>query len=196
MRCNRLIRIFPIILAFLEVFLLLFCGVLVRAENRPELLKPVSVPCEEPERPDLFEKDAADAVPKYTDEEARMLACVVQAELREGSLEQKRLIAEVVLNRVESGMFPDSILGVLTQKGQFSSIGNYYNTRYEPDEDTLSAVAAALGRTDDSAQGALYFYAPRYTGRETASWFENSLTFLFERREVVSGQVYLHRYFK
>lgn len=125
-----------------------------------------------------------------------MLVCVVRAEVQGGSRGHKRLIAEVVLNRVESNLFPDTISGVLTQKGQFPSIFNYYRTRYEPDSDTLLAVKTALERGKDSTGGALYFYAPRYTGENTAFWFEKELIFLFEREEGCFGQVYTHRFFK
>lgn len=196
MKQNKLFWIIPVVTVALEVLLMFACGVLAGTRNKPEVLKPVSVSSVESELLQSADKIGTSTVFWYTAEEEWMLACVVQAELREGSREQKVLVAEVVLNRVESDRFPNSIEEVLTQKGQFSSIGNYYSTHYEPDEDTLYAVETALGRTDDSAQGALYFYAPRYTDGETASWFENSLTFLFERREIVSGQVYLHRYFK
>jgi spore germination cell wall hydrolase CwlJ-like protein len=53
-----------------------------------------------------------------TEEEFIFISSVVEAESdRSESLEGRILIAETILNRVNSDLFPDTISGVLTQSG-------------------------------------------------------------------------------
>ena len=60
---------------------------------------------------------------RYTDEDIRILATTVYYEAG-GTTEQLReYVAQVVLNRVADSRFPDTIYGVVTQRGQYS--GNY-----------------------------------------------------------------------
>lgn len=125
----------------------------------------------------------------YTEDEQKMLEYIVQQEVRGASIEHKRIITQVVINRVKSELFPNSIREVILQRGQFSSVDNYYSHKYEPDADTKEAVRQVLqGECEDLTRGALYFYAPKWASSYSASYFENSLTFLFE----LEG----HRFFK
>lgn len=127
------------------------------------------------------EKAKARRACAFTDEEVTMMEYIIQQEVRGASLKHKRIIANVIVNRVNSDSFPDTVEGVLFQKGQFTSAQNYYNRKYPPDEDTKRAVQEVLNRRcEDLSQGALYFYAPRWTAEKTASWFENKLDYLFE----------------
>ncbi|MBR6790680.1 MAG: cell wall hydrolase [Oscillospiraceae bacterium] len=116
----------------------------------------------------------------YTYEEQRMMNWVVQQEVRGASVEHKRVIAQVIVNRVKDPAFPDTVTDVLTQKNQFSSIGNWYDRKFEPDRDTITAVRQVLTGEYADIHGALYFYAPRWASPSAAAWFENDLTFLFE----------------
>jgi N-acetylmuramoyl-L-alanine amidase len=53
------------------------------------------------------------------------ISSVVEAESdRSESLDGRILIAETILNRVESELFPDTVSEVLTQSGQFSTVVN------------------------------------------------------------------------
>lgn len=125
----------------------------------------------------------------YTAQEQQMMTWVVQQEVRGASLEHKRIIARVIVNRVLDSRFPDTVTGVLTQKGQFASIRNWQQRLYEPDADTRRAVWEVLtGRCQKDFGGALYFYAPRWASAGAANWFEGSLCFLFEKEG--------HRFFK
>jgi hypothetical protein len=56
------------------------------------------------------------------DEEQLCLAKAVYFEARSESLEGQLAVAEVVLNRARSGVYPPSICGVVTQHAQFSFI--------------------------------------------------------------------------
>lgn len=56
--------------------------------------------------------------------ELELLAQLVEAEAGNQSFEGKCLVVDVVLNRVESDIFPDTISGVIYQDGQFSVAHN------------------------------------------------------------------------
>ena len=92
------------------------------------------------------------------------------------------LVAGVVMNRVSSAAFPDSVTEVVMQKEkgvyQFSPVGNgtYQNTRAS--EETIEAVERVL-KGEDITQGALYFAARKSADPEKMRWFDRSLTRLF-----------------
>ena len=56
--------------------------------------------------------------------ELELLAAVVEAEAGSQDMTGKRLVVDVVLNRVDSPLFPDTITEVLEQPGQFSTMWN------------------------------------------------------------------------
>jgi spore germination cell wall hydrolase CwlJ-like protein len=60
--------------------------------------------------------------PGTSDEESACLAKAVYFEARGESLEGQLAVAQVILNRAKSGIYPDSICKVVTQKSQFSFI--------------------------------------------------------------------------
>lgn len=133
--------------------------------------------------------ESKSVVPWYTEEEQKMMEYIIQQEVRGATIKHKRIIAQVIINRVKSDKFPNTITDVILQKGQFSSVGNYYNHTYEPDDDTKQAVKEVLNNEcEDLSNGALFFYSPRWASKKSANYFENSLTFLFE----LEG----HRFFK
>ena len=53
-----------------------------------------------------------------------LLAAVVEAEAGNQDLTGKRLVVDVVLNRVDSPLFPDNIVDVLEQELQFTTMHN------------------------------------------------------------------------
>ena len=56
-----------------------------------------------------------------SDEEYELLKRIVAAESQTQELEGRKAVVEVIFNRVLSDEFPDSVKGVLSQKGQFST---------------------------------------------------------------------------
>ena len=114
--------------------------------------------------------------PRWTAEEAQMLVTLAMAEAEGEDIVGKALVILVVLNRVESGSFPDTIEGVIFQEGQFSPVapGHRYYT-VEPNADCWAALEMVAGGWDES-QGALYF--ERITERET--WHSRNLIRLFD----------------
>lgn len=108
------------------------------------------------------------------DDEAILLQ-IAMAEAESEGVEGKALVMMVVLNRVWSDDFPDSIEAVVTQEGQFSTVtegGRYYTVT--PDEECYEAMELIYSGWDES-QGALYFES--CTG---GSWHEANLTYLFQ----------------
>lgn len=74
------------------------------------------------------------------------ISSVIQAESN-GSrdysdFEDKVLIAAVILNRVRSGQFPNSISGVLDQSGQFTTTSNGYCSTSSSESSRWAVVIA------------------------------------------------------
>lgn len=107
----------------------------------------------------------------YTDEEFEMLTYVLAGEVGGCSEESVIAVTNVIINRVKSSSFPNSIEGVLTQKSQFSALRNYYSHYRNPDDTIISGAKKALEGEDNSG-GALFYYAPRYCSASTARYFE------------------------
>ncbi len=110
-----------------------------------------------------------------TDEEYRCLLKIVQAEAPNEPMEGKILVANVVLNRVLSGDFPNSVISVVFQEKQFSPIRDGAYKRANPTAETKEAVRRAL-EGEDYSEGAMYFFARRWTSKENARWFDTCLT--------------------
>lgn len=117
------------------------------------------------------------------DEESYEILCrIVEAEAGNEDEAGRMLVANVVLNRVESSRFPDTVKGVVFQKKggycQFSPIatGGYYRVRIS--EQTREAVGKVL-RGADASQGALYFVNRYAANPDSMSWFDSKCTFLF-----------------
>ena len=107
-----------------------------------------------------------------------------QAEAEAGCEDEdgKLLVANVILNRLNSEKFPDSITEIVFQRengvSQFSPIadGSYYKVSVS--EETVEAVGRALAG-EDISRGALYFAARKYADSESMRWFDEKLTLLF-----------------
>ena len=99
------------------------------------------------------------------DEELDALLRIVEAEAGNEDEDGKLLVANVVLNRMDSELFPDTVTGVVLQKekgiSQFSPVANGSFYRVKVSEETISAVGRAL-MGEDISQGALYFAARKY----------------------------------
>ena len=94
----------------------------------------------------------------------RLLSKLVYAEARGESYKGQVAVAAVVLNRVESASFPNTISGVIYQSGAFSCVsnGSINNT---PDSTAIRAALDALNGWDPTG-GCLYYYNPRKTDDE------------------------------
>lgn len=124
-------------------------------------------------------------------EEYEILTRIVEAEAGAEPYATRLLIANIILNRVESERFPNTITDVVFANNgktyQFSPIsnGSYYSVTIK--ESTRKAVEEALSGQDNSG-GALYFMVRSISSPKSVAWFDSHLTKL--------GQVDEIEYFK
>lgn len=69
-------------------------------------------------------KKTAKAKKKYSSSELRLMASIINCEAGGESFQGQVAVGIVVMNRVKSDMFPNSIKKVIYQKGQFSPVTN------------------------------------------------------------------------
>lgn len=96
---------------------------------------------------------------KYSDDELDLLARLVRAEAQGESFKGKVAVACVVLNRVESSKFPNTIKGVIYQRGQFQPVRNGAINK-PADQDSIKAVQEAISSSRNLAGASLFFYNP------------------------------------
>lgn len=111
----------------------------------------------------------------WSGEESEILLKIAMAEAEGESVEGKALVMLVVLNRVLSDQFPDTIEEVVFQPRQFSPVkegGRYYTT--EPDKGCYEALGLVMQGWDESG-GALYFESC-----DNSSWHSENLEFLYQ----------------
>ncbi len=94
-----------------------------------------------------------------------LLSCCVYGEARGESYTGKVAVAAVVLNRVDSSKFPNSISGVIYQKGAFTCVDDGQINLGTNDECTRAAQEALNGW--DPTGGALYYFNP---ATATSKW--------------------------
>lgn len=81
---------------------------------------------------------------QYSDEDIRILTTTVFHEEGHTTEQLRQYVAQVVLNRVEDSRFPDTVKGVITQPGQ-------YSTKY------ATVEAANAIQATDSKNGTYYY---------------------------------------
>lgn len=98
-----------------------------------------------------------------------LLAWITYWEARGEPFEGQVAVAAVVLNRVRSADFPNTVRDVIFQPGQFEPVSKYrYNPNMSIPAEIYRAVDLALAGNDPSL-GALFFYNPRLT-RNPSFW--------------------------
>lgn len=118
---------------------------------------------------------------RISESDRMILEKIVQAEAGDQDHQGKLLVANVILNRVRSEKFPSTIREVVFAPRQFSPVSDGSYSRAEASGDTRKAVDEALHGVDGS-QGALYFMDRRYANGGNVSWFDRSLTRLFQHQ--------------
>ena len=100
------------------------------------------------------------------------LSRVISAESRGEPLVGQIAVGNVVLNRLNSPVFPNTLYGVIFQKDQFEPVAN--GTIYQ-DPYHLSVLAAKLCLEGAQVVGpCLYFFAPALSA---GTWFVNNRTY-------------------
>ena len=100
-----------------------------------------------------------------------LLVRLVAAEAGGEPYDGQVAVAAVVLNRMRSYKFPNTVRGVVYQENQFSSVPKLPNI--EPSESCRRAVVEALNGIDPS-NGALYFYNPKTSSKEGLKFFNSA----------------------
>lgn len=111
----------------------------------------------------------------WSGEDGDILMKIAMAEAGKEGIEGKKLVIMVVLNRMQSENFPNTIKEVVFQKGQFSPTRNgklYYSSI--PDDECKEALDQVMMGWDESG-GALYFENVNAWG-----WIDRNCEYLFQ----------------
>ncbi len=101
----------------------------------------------------------------YTNSDLYLLAKCIYAEARGESYTGQVAVGAVILNRVDSPSFPNTIAGVIYQKNAFTAVSDG-QINLEPNQTALNAAADAMNGWDPT-YGCLYYYNPAVA---TSSW--------------------------
>lgn len=128
----------------------------------------MSINSENIELNNIFAKDEASSAISTSKEEdgsdmVKLLARIINGEARGEPYEGQVAVGAVIMNRVRSSEFPNTIAGVIYQKGQFTAVTDgQFDKAIEKDSTVYKAAREAINGSDPTG-GALYFYDPRYT---------------------------------
>ena len=110
----------------------------------------------------------------YSSSDTNLLARLIYAEARGETYTGKVAVGAVVLNRVKSAAFPNTISGVIYQPYAFTCVSDG-QINLSPDASALSAAKDAMNGWDPS-YGSLYYYNPAVA---TSKW-------IYSRKTVVT----------
>ena len=110
----------------------------------------------------------------YSSNDVYLLAKLIHAEARGEPYQGQVAVGAVVLNRVKSSSFPNTISGVIYQKYAFTCVSDG-QINLAPDASSKKAASDAMNGWDPSG-GAIYYYNPKIA---TSSW-------IFSRKTTVT----------
>lgn len=114
-----------------------------------------------------------------TAEEEVLIQQIVLAEAENQGIGGMAFVMQVILNRIQSDEFPDTLEEVISQENQFAVYGSGKYLEKEPNENSAKALellSVLLNR------GALYFENPH--GKES-TWHSRNLEYVFEYEDHV-----------
>ena len=113
------------------------------------------------------------------DQEYQVLLKIVEAEAGGEDTEGRMLVANVVMNRVRNGNFPNTVTEVVYQRqdgtAQFSPVSDGRIDTVNVSQGTIDAVARVMNG-EDISQGALFFRSVR----SRSGWFDQKLSRVLE----------------
>lgn len=109
---------------------------------------------------------------QYTSSDLYLMAKAIYAEGRGESYTGQVAIGAVIMNRVKSPQFPNTVAGVIYQKGAFTAVDDG-QINLEPNQTAYNAARDAMNGWDPT-YGCLYYYNPAVA---TSAW-------IFERQTV------------
>ena len=93
----------------------------------------------------------------------QLLARLINGEARGEPYQGQVCVGAVILNRVKSAEFPNTIAGVIYQKGQFTCVTDgQFNKSIDPKSTIYKAAKEAMNGSDPT-NGALFFYNAKTT---------------------------------
>ena len=101
----------------------------------------------------------------YTNSDLYLLAKCIYAEARGESYTGQVAVGAVILNRVASSAFPNTIAGVIYQRHAFTAVSDG-QINLEPDKTAMNAASDAMNGWDPT-YGCIYYYNPAVA---TSSW--------------------------
>ena len=101
----------------------------------------------------------------YTSSDLYLMAKAIYAEGRGESYTGQVAIGAVIVNRVKSPQFPNTVAGVIYQKGAFTAVDDG-QINLEPNETAYNAARDAMNGWDPT-YGCLYYYNPAVA---TSAW--------------------------
>ncbi len=107
----------------------------------------------------------------YTSSDLQLMAKAIYAEGRGESYTGQVAIGAVIMNRVKSPSFPNTISGVIYQKGAFTAVSDG-QINLVPDQTAYDAAKDAMNGWDPT-YGCLYYYNPAVA---TSAWIFNRKT--------------------
>ena len=120
----------------------------------------------------LAGKNTTSGTNGFTSSDVYLLAKTIYAEGRGEPYTGQVAIGAVIMNRIRSNAFPNTIAGVVYQKGAFTAVDDG-QINLTPNETAMSAARDAINGWDPSG-GALYYYNPAVA---TSAW-------IFDRQTV------------
>ena len=109
----------------------------------------------------------------------RILERIVEAESGDQTIKGRQMVANVILNRMKSEKFPNSVREIVFAGRQFSPVSNGSYYRVKVSSQTKKAVEKAL-KEKDNTNGALYFMYRAGSDSSNVSWFDRELTKICE----------------
>jgi N-acetylmuramoyl-L-alanine amidase len=104
--------------------------------------------------------------PVEPSEDEKLLARIINAEAGNQPYDGKLAVGNVIMNRVKSPQFPNSIKDVVYQSGQFSSVSNGAINK-EPNAESIQAAKEIINGRKILDDNVLFFYEPNIA---TDSW--------------------------
>lgn len=92
-------------------------------------------------------------------EDTKLVARIINAEASTQPYEGKIAVGNVILNRVASPKFPDTIKDVIFQKGQFSPVSDG-SINKEPNPESVQAAKDVMNGKRTIGTDALFYYNP------------------------------------
>lgn len=121
---------------------------------------------ERPPELEVYEMTAEELAEEEYFDSLELLALCVEAEAGNQGLTGKKLVVDVVLNRVDDPDYPDNITDVIMQRNQFSVVLDGRIWKMEPTKETFQAIQEELENRTNSR--ILFFTAEGFSPYGTA----------------------------